>query len=107
MLSLQNLPVPADQESFVPLFQNDCLTIEAITSSNRPETTLYDQDHDEAVLLFEGEATLEINGKRVTMKPGDILYIPAHTPHRVLETRSGTRWLAIHTTKPLQEVKSC
>ena len=107
MISLDDLPVPAEGENFVPLLQNDSVTVEAIISSDRLEPKLYDQDHDEAVLLYAGEAVLQIEGREVTMKPGDILHIPAHTAHRVLRTKPGTRWLAIHSREPLKDVNIC
>ncbi len=107
MLSLDRLPVPDEGENFFPLLQNDSVTVEAIVSSDRLEPKLYDQDHDETVLLYAGEAVLQIEDREVTMKPGDILHIPAHTPHRVLRTKPATRWLAIRSHAPLKEVNIC
>ncbi|WP_457597504.1 cupin domain-containing protein [Hydrogenimonas sp.] len=89
---------PAKGERFETLLRNDHCTIELIVSSDTPEPTLYDQPHDEAVLLIEGEATLWVEGKEIAMREGDFLHLPAHTCHRVLSTAPGTRWLAIHTT---------
>ncbi len=107
MISLNDLPVPSEGENFFPLLQNDSVTIEAIISSDHLEPKLYDQDRDEAVLLYAGKAVLEIEGREVTMKPGDILHIPAHTPHRVLRTKPGTRWLVIHSREPLKDMNIC
>jgi len=98
--SIQNLfskPVPNSGELFETLLKNDQVTIEVIVSSNSPEPTLYNQSNDEAVLLITGKAHLFINGEEVIMNPGDLLHIPANTPHKVLKTEKGTRWLAIHT----------
>ncbi len=33
------------------------------------------------------------------LERGDFFVIPANTPHRVLKTEKGTRWLAIHIGK--------
>ncbi|WP_201352388.1 cupin domain-containing protein [Hydrogenimonas urashimensis] len=93
--------VPATGESYETLLKNDDVTIELIVSSDQPEPILYHQPNDEAVLLLEGEATLWIDGRHITLKSGDFLHIPAKTPHKVLETSCGTRWLAIHTKAPL------
>ncbi|WP_353661765.1 cupin domain-containing protein [Hydrogenimonas sp. SS33] len=93
--------IPHTSETFETLLHNDHLTIEAIISSDRPDPLLYDQDHDEAVLLLEGSAHLWIEGRKIVLKPGDFLHIPAHTRHKVLSTDRGTRWLAIHTREPL------
>ncbi|WP_456380868.1 cupin domain-containing protein [Hydrogenimonas sp.] len=99
--NLFDIAVPDRGEFFETLLKNDEVTIEAIVSSETPEPVLYRQENDEAVLLLEGGATLQIDGRKITLGPGDFLHIPAHTPHRVLETERGTRWLAIHTKKPL------
>jgi len=98
--SIQNLfskSVPNRGELFETLLKNDEVTIEVIISSDLPEPTLYNQPDDEAVLLITGSAHLLINGEEIIMSPGDFLHIPANTPHKVLKTEKGTRWLAIHT----------
>ncbi|WP_456451897.1 cupin domain-containing protein [Hydrogenimonas sp.] len=99
--NLLQTPPPEAGEYFETLLKNDRVTIELIVSSDTPEPLLYHQKHDEAVLLLEGRALLWVDGKHVTLKRGDFLHIPADTPHRVLETEAGTRWLAIHTKEPL------
>jgi cupin 2 domain-containing protein len=90
------LPIPEMGERFETLLTHHGCRIEAIVSSETPEPTLYNQPHDEAVLLISGTATLEMAGKRIVMQPGDFLMIPAHTPHRVMQVEHGTRWFAIH-----------
>ncbi|MEA3639011.1 MAG: cupin domain-containing protein [Lamprobacter sp.] len=100
------LPSPATGEVFEELLRCRNLRIERITSSGKPEPVLYDQAHDEWVLLLSGEARLEIAGEAITLSRGDYIFIPAHTPHRVLQTAQtsveptsadpGCTWLAIH-----------
>jgi cupin 2 domain-containing protein len=90
---------PATGESFEPLAQLGGSTIERILSSNTPATDLYDQQHDEWVILLRGAATLEIAGQRIQLLPGHHVTLPARTPHRVLETTAGTLWLAVHEPK--------
>ncbi|MBK5938862.1 cupin [Halochromatium roseum] len=106
-------PSPATGEVFEELLHCRNLRIERITSSGEPEPILYDQPHDEWVLLLSGNASLEIAGETITLSRGDYLFIPAHTPHRVLQTSAeptaaepasteptatqpGCTWLAIH-----------
>jgi cupin 2 domain-containing protein len=88
--------VPERGESFHTLFSERNVRIETIVSSDTPEKTLYNQSEGEWVMLIEGEAQLEIDGQSVVLHPGDTIFIPAETPHRVLETKKGTRWLAVH-----------
>ena len=90
------LPIPQKEEEFYTLLKHKNVRIVAITSSNILEEHLYVQDEDEWVMLIEGEAHLEIDGQSIFLKSGDTLFLPAETPHRVLETKKGTRWLAVH-----------
>jgi cupin 2 domain-containing protein len=92
------IPSPATGEVFETLLRHRNLHIERIASSATPEPVLYDQAQDEWVVLMQGLATLEIAGETVDMGPGDYLFIPAHTPHRVLSTSGAPPcvWLAVH-----------
>jgi cupin 2 domain-containing protein len=98
--SIQNIfskPTPQNGELFETLLKSDEVTIEVIISSDSPEPTLYNQPYDEAVLLISGKATLMIEDREIIINSGDLLHIPANTPHKVLKTEKGTKWLAIHT----------
>jgi cupin 2 domain-containing protein len=89
---------PSDGETFETLARRGGVHIERIVSSDRPDDVLYDQPHDEWVCLLQGEATLWIAGKTVTLRAGDHLLIPAGTPHRVVRTAADPCcvWLAVH-----------
>ncbi|MBK8637564.1 MAG: cupin domain-containing protein [Chromatiaceae bacterium] len=93
-----NSPAPVFGESCEDLWRQANLRVERISSSASPDPGLYDQEQDEWVMLVEGRAVLEVAGRRVPLSPGDHLVIPAHTPHRVLETHPEPRclWLAVH-----------
>jgi len=95
---LRELPTPAYGEVFSELLRHHNLLIERIVSSDRPDPVLYDQDQDEWVILLEGRATMDISGEVLSLVPGDHIFIPAHTPHRVLSTTPTPRcvWLAVH-----------
>jgi cupin 2 domain-containing protein len=88
--------VPAHGERFVDLAHLPGAVVEEIVSSSRPNTGLQVQDHDEWVVLLEGGAQLDVDGELVTLAPHDWLLLPARTPHRVLRTDPGSRWLAVH-----------
>ena len=94
----QGLPSPAVGEVFEELLRRRNLVIERIVSSDAPDQALYDQDQDEWVLLVQGQATLELAGDPVDLAPGDHIFIPAHTPHRVLRTSATPPclWLTVH-----------
>jgi bis(5'-nucleosidyl)-tetraphosphatase len=94
----QGLTCPATGERFEELLGHAKVRIERIVSSSEPETTLYDQSQDEWVLLIEGRAQIELAGEALDLSPGDWLFIPAHTPHRVVSTSPQPRclWLAVH-----------
>jgi len=94
----QGLTCPATGERFDNLMSHGRLRIERIVSSSEPEATLYDQPQDEWVVLLEGRARIELAGEPLELRPGDWVFIPAHTPHRVLSTSPQPRclWLAVH-----------
>jgi len=76
--------------------------IERIISSASPEPVLYDQAHDEWVALLQGRARLWVDGAELVLGPGDWVFIPARTPHRVVETTASPPciWLAVHLGEP-------
>jgi cupin 2 domain-containing protein len=92
------VPRPSGGETFAEILRHRNLVIERIVSSDRPDPTLYDQVQDEWVLLVQGHATLELAGEALELGAGDHLFIPAHTPHRVLRTsrEPPCLWLAVH-----------
>lgn len=87
-----------DGEIFEEVLHCRDVRIERIVSSDRPAPTLYDQEQDEWVCLLQGEAELSLNGKRLSLRAGDHVFIPAHTPHQVLRTSGDPPciWLAVH-----------
>jgi cupin 2 domain-containing protein len=93
-----NLPSPETGEDFLELLHCRNVVIERIVSSDRPDPRTYDQAQDEWVLLLQGEASLEISDRDVTLHAGDHIFIPARTPHRVLATSGEPPcvWLAVH-----------
>jgi cupin 2 domain-containing protein len=89
-------PPPSHGERFADVTRFAAVRIEAIVSSATPESVEHVQDHDEWVLLLEGSATLDVDGTRVELSTDSWAMLPAGTPHRVVRTDAGTRWLAIH-----------
>lgn len=87
---------PIAGERFDDLLRCGRVVIERIVSSDRPDAQVYDQPHDEWVLLVQGNACLKLGQRDVHLHPGDHVFIPAHTPHQVAHTQSGTVWLAVH-----------
>lgn len=78
------------------------VAIEQILSGRIDEPVDYDQAHDEWVALLQGRAVLEVAGERLELEPGDWILLSAHCPHRVIETRPGTTWLALHAPDPMR-----
>jgi cupin 2 domain-containing protein len=72
------------------------VVIEHILSGALASPVDYNQSHDEWVLVLEGAAVLEIDDERVDLTRGDWVLLPAHVPHRLIESRPGTSWLAVH-----------
>lgn len=54
----------------------------------------YVHDVDELVMLVEGDVEVELLGSTHRLRPGEELFIPAHTAHTVRNVGSGrSRWL--------------
>jgi cupin 2 domain-containing protein len=93
--------VKTGEERFQTLLEHNCLTIERIVSNRLDNGEWYDQDHDEWVLLAEGEALLSFTDGGVrALRKGDYLFIPAHRRHKVVSTSANALWLALHLHAP-------
>lgn len=94
----KNIPSLERGENFQEILKCRNVKIERIVSSSQPESITYNQRQDEWILLLQGEATLDLNGKIIKLKTGDYLLIPAQTPHQVIKTSTqpSCLWLAIH-----------
>lgn len=95
------IPAKADEEVFNDLLKRPGVRIERIVSTGQasPPGFWYDQDWDEWVVVLAGGAGLVIEGEaEMTLSPGDYVFLPAHTRHRVTWTDTGrpTVWLAVH-----------
>jgi cupin 2 domain-containing protein len=91
---------PPTGERFETLLRHGALHVERIVSSTRPDPGMYEQAQDEWVVLLRGTATLEVAGRRQSLRAGEHLFLPSGTPHRVLETSAGALWLAVHLEPP-------
>ncbi len=95
-MNLYDYALPQSGEAFTELLSTPKAKIMRIVSSDTPPDTLCVQEEDEWVVVLEGEAVLEIDGKEKVLQRGDHCFIPTKTPHRVLKTQHGTLWLAVH-----------
>lgn len=87
-----------NREIFSTLLDNGVIRIESIRSWLKTPGEWYDQNEDEWVLLFEGEADLEIGGNVLHLARGDHVMIPKHTRHRVLFTSEDTYWIGVFSS---------
>jgi cupin 2 domain-containing protein len=56
----------------------------------------YRQEEDEWALLVSGSACLEVDHDVIELGPGDWVWLPSGTPHRLLRTEQGTSWVTVH-----------
>lgn len=96
---------PAEGETTTMLWVRVDLRVEQIVTGSADPDELYDQDHDEWVLVQHGAATLEVDGEPVGLEADDWILIPAHCQHRVLSADRGTSWLAVHALTPRSAAK--
>ncbi len=83
------------------------LRIERILS-NGQTSEIYDQDENEWVVLFEGEAKIKIFGeeeREVLLAKGDSLWIPSHQLHQVVYTSKRCVWLCVFSSNPSTDNK--
>ena len=76
------------------------VVIEQILSGRLDGPVDYHQEQDEWVVVLDGAAVLEVGDERLDLGEGDWVLLPAAFPHRLIETRPGTRWLAVHVHPP-------
>lgn len=103
LTNLFDLILPPEQHEHVDtLLSHAGIRIERILSWGQTTAGWYDQAEDEWVVLLKGHARLAWqNGREQTLKEGDLLFIPAHQPHRVSWTDPDNTciWLTIHWTR--------
>jgi cupin 2 domain-containing protein len=92
----EDAAAPATGERFETLLAHRNLVVERILSSSRTVPAEFRQDQDEWVLLVQGTATLEVDGRTLPLKAGDHVFLPAGTPHTVRQVSEGAVWLAVH-----------
>ncbi len=96
-----NIPFEIPDEIVEILLVQKNIRIEKIISKGQCSNPgfWYDQSENEWVIVIEGEAKLlfENGNKKINLKTGDFINIPAHVKHRVEWTKPGekTIWLAI------------
>lgn len=99
-MSIQNIydnaNPPTTGERFDTLLRCRNLVIERIASSSVIPPNRYVQAQDEWVLLLQGTAEIEIDGKTESLRAGDYVFLPANTPHSVKQVSDGAIWLAVH-----------
>ena len=93
------IPDSVSEEIFTTILQKDKVKIERIVSQGQisPPDFWYNQTEHEWVILLQGEAEVEFTDRKVFLRKGDFLEIPAHSKHRVTYTSTTPQaiWLAI------------
>ncbi len=97
----QDIPKALSEELVEKVLSTPAVRIERIISNGQssPQEFWYDQDEHEWVVVLSGQALVELEGRKelINLVPGDTLYLPAHTKHRIESTAllQTTIWLAI------------
>ncbi len=87
---------PKGSEAFTTLLEREGIRIKRIVSNQVATPQSFLQEEDEWVVLLEGKASLEMEGKTYILSKGDTLFIPEKTKHTLLQTSSNSVWLAIY-----------
>jgi cupin 2 domain-containing protein len=92
---LTNGDPSAPGESVVEIARVGGARVEHIFTGALSTPVDYLADEDEWLVLVAGGATLDIDGERVALGPGDWLFVPALVPHRLLDVVPGTSWVTV------------
>ncbi len=95
-MNIHDYSTPKSGETITTLLEHKNVKINRIVSSSDLEPIEYIQDEDEWLIVIEGEARLRIDNEDKTLRKGDTLFIPAKTPHSILNTENDTVWLTVH-----------
>ena len=89
---------PRSGERFDILLSCRNLSIRRILSAPHTRSGPYNQESDEWALVLRGNAVLDLDGQAIALAAGEAVFIPAGTPHSVVETSEDPPclWLAIH-----------
>jgi cupin 2 domain-containing protein len=94
-----DLPDAREEEVLQTVLAKSSVRIERIVSQGQasPPDFWYDQSEHEWVLLLQGAARINIEGKLQELRPGDSVDLPAGCRHRVEWTtkEEPTIWLAV------------
>ena len=91
---------PGRGERAVELAATGAFVVEQILSGRLAGPADYLQDSDEWVVVLAGWARLLVDGLEVALGAGEWLLLPAGCPHTLVETESGTSWIAVHARAP-------
>ena len=86
---------PDEGEQVERLVATDDVVVEHILSGDLGSPIAFDQDHDEWVAVLHGSAEIEMAGETISLVAGDWLVLTRGTPHHLVRTEPGTRWLAV------------
>ncbi len=93
--------IQTGEEFFDTLIDHESFMIERIFSNSVQNGQWYDQDHEEWVILLQGEAKLTFEDQTQLLSRGDYILIKAHQKHRVESTSADAVWLAVHLKKSI------
>ncbi len=88
--------VPDFDERFDTLIKDRCIEIVRIVSGKVEAPKEFCDEREEWVVLLKGAATLRMQNRLYHLSVGDMLHIPANTPHILESVEPGSLWLAVH-----------
>lgn len=95
-MNIYDYTTPNSGETLTTLLSHKNIKINQIVSSDNLTVYEYIQEEDEWLVLIEGEAILLIDSERKELVKGDTLFIPANTPHEIVQIEQGTLWITVH-----------
>ena len=87
---------PARGEGLFEIVGAEGLEIRQVLSGRLEGPVDYLQPEDEWALVVDGSARLAVGDETLELGPGDWVWLPSGTPHRLLSTAPGTSWVTVH-----------
>jgi mannose-6-phosphate isomerase-like protein (cupin superfamily) len=79
-------PSPDGRPSWVEQFRVEALSVGTYSVPEGGIDAQSPHTEDEIYVVTSGTGVIEAAGERAAVQPGSVVYVPAHEPHRFVET---------------------
>jgi mannose-6-phosphate isomerase-like protein (cupin superfamily) len=98
LIKVDDLPGGAEKNSSTFNGHEHGAQVSFFLSHNRPDTgpELHKHPYEETFIVQEGDVLFTVGEETIEAGPGDLVIVPANTPHRFLSRGQTHRQVSIH-----------